>query len=133
MTQTPPAAATGEPASLQPASATEALYRAALGGARLAHYLPTFARFDELGVARAHWNHAAAWLGWHWLLFHRLWRHALLHALGVALAVAAWWWLQRTVGPWPQGVRWGLLPDGHTIGKPKPLFAKIETAPPTAS
>lgn len=109
MTQTPPATTTAEQAPPQPASATEALYRAALVGARLDHYLPAFARFDELGVARAHWNHAAAWLGWHWLLNHRLWRHALLHALGVALAVTAWWWLQRVAGPWPEGVRWGLL------------------------
>lgn len=110
MTQTPPAAtAAGEQVSPQPASATEALYRAALSGAQLAHYLPAFARFDELGMARTQWNHAAAWLGWHWLLYHRLWRHALLHALGVALAVAAWWWLQRVAGPWPEGVRWGLL------------------------
>lgn len=110
MTPTSPAAtATGEQVSPQPASATEALYRAALGRARLAHYLPAFARFDELGVARAHWNHAAAWLGWHWLLYHRLWRHALLHLVGVALALLAWWWLQRIAGPWPQGVRWGLL------------------------
>ncbi len=109
MTPTSPAVATGEQVSPQPASATEALYRAALGGARLAHHLPAFARFDELGVARAHWNHAAAWLGWHWLLYHRLWRQALLHGMGVALAVAAWWWLQRVAGPWPDGVRWGLL------------------------
>lgn len=109
MTQTPPATTAAEQGPPQPASATEALYRAALDGARLAHYLPAFARFDEHGVARAHWNHAAAWLGWHWLLYHRLWRQALLHALGVVLAVAAWWWLQRIAGPWPVGVRWGLL------------------------
>ncbi len=109
MPETPPASTAVEPVLPQPASATEALYRAALGGARLAHHLPAFARFDELGVARAHWNHAAAWLGWHWLLYHRLWRQALLHALGLAFAVAAWWWLQQLTGPWPQGVRWGLL------------------------
>lgn len=109
MTETPHATAIGEQALPQPASATEALYRAALGAPRLAHYLSAFARFDELGVARAHWNHAAGWLGWHWLLYRRLWREALLHALAVAFALGTWWWTQQAWGPWPEGVRWGLL------------------------
>lgn len=91
------------------ASATEALYRAALGPARLAHYLPVFARFDDLGLARPSWNHAAGWLNWHWLLYHRLWRQALLHIALLALALGAWWWLHLQFGPWPAGVRWGLL------------------------
>ncbi|MBL0944767.1 MAG: SPOR domain-containing protein [Hydrogenophaga sp.] len=108
MSDTPPA----DPRALsqaQPASATESLYRAALGPRALGHYLPAFARFDELGVARPHWNHAAGWLGWHWLLYRRLWRAALLHMALLALALGAWWWLQANTGPWPAGVRWGLL------------------------
>jgi cell division septation protein DedD len=110
MSDTPPAAPPlGGQAVPQAASATEALYRAALGQVRLAHYLPVFARFDELGMARPHWNHAAAWLGWHWLLYRRLWRHAVWHALAVAMALGSWWWVQRTWGPWPEGVSWGML------------------------
>jgi cell division septation protein DedD len=111
MTETPAIAATavGDQALPQPASATEALYRAALGEGRLAHYLPAFARFDELGVARPHWNHAAGWLGWHWLLYRRLWREALFHALAVALALAVWWWLPRVWPAVPGGVHTGLL------------------------
>jgi methionyl-tRNA synthetase len=27
---------------------------------------------------------------------------------------------------------WGDLPDGHQLGKPVPLFPRIETAPPAA-
>lgn len=105
----PAAPAAGEQAVPQPASATEALYRAALGEGRLTHYLPAFARFDELGTARPHWNHAAGWLGWHWLLYRRLWREALLHAFAVALALALWWWLPRVWPGVPGGVHTGLL------------------------
>ncbi len=110
MTETPPAApAMGTQAQPQAASATEALYRAALGSERLAHYLPVFARFDELGVARPHWNPAAAVLGWHWLLYRRLWRQALVYLVAVALALALWWWLPQLWPGMPAGVRWGLL------------------------
>jgi len=108
MSDAPPAE-TRSLSQAQPASATEALYRAALGPRGLGHYLPAFARFDELGVARPQWNHAAGWFGWHWLLYRRLWRAALLHMALLALAVGAWWWWQANTGPWPAGVRWGLL------------------------
>ncbi len=30
------------------------------------------------------------------------------------------------------GLAWGLLPDGHAVGKPKPLFPRIETPPAEA-
>ncbi|MBL0917254.1 MAG: SPOR domain-containing protein [Hydrogenophaga sp.] len=110
MTETPPAApAMGTQAQPQAASATEALYRAALGSERLAHYLPVFARFDELGVARPHWNLAAATLSWHWLLYRRLWREALVYLLALAVALALWWWLPTLWPGMPAGVRWGLL------------------------
>ncbi|MBX3611159.1 MAG: SPOR domain-containing protein [Hydrogenophaga sp.] len=104
-----PDATAPAPAMAAAASATEALYRAALGPGRLAHYLPAFARFDELGMARPHWNHAAGWLGWHWLLYRRLWRQAIWHAVLVMVALVTWWWLHEQFGPWPAGVRWGLL------------------------
>jgi methionyl-tRNA synthetase len=49
-------------------------------------------------------------------------------------AAVAQWRIQLRWEPSPgltyAGLHWGLLPDGHTIGKPKPLFAKIE--PPAA-
>ncbi len=100
-----------EPAPAIPpaASATEALYRAALGPGRSAGYLPVFARFDELGMTRPHWNHAAGLLGWHWLLYRRLWREALAVVALLLAALAGWWWAHEALGPWPAGVRWGLL------------------------
>lgn len=100
-----------EPAPAIPpaASATEALYRAALGPRRVAGYLSVFARYDELGVARPHWNHAAGWLGWHWLFYRRLWREAFALLALLLAALAAWWWAHEALGPWPPGVRWGLL------------------------
>ncbi|QRR34897.1 SPOR domain-containing protein [Hydrogenophaga sp. YM1] len=91
------------------ASATEALYRAALGPGRTADYLPVFARFDERGLAGTHWNHAAAWLNLNWLLYRRLWRQALLYALALAVALGLWWWARGFMAVWPAGVRWGLL------------------------
>jgi hypothetical protein len=90
-------------------SATEALYRAALGPGRTAHYLPVFARFDERGVAGTSWNHAAAWLNLNWLLYRRLWRQALLYAVALAAALGLWWWARGFMAAWPAGVRWGLL------------------------
>lgn len=100
-----------EPAPAIPpaASATEALYRAALGPGRSVGYLPVFARFDELGMTRPHWNHAAGWFGWHWLLYRRLWREALAVVALLLAALAGWWWAHEALGPWPAGVRWGLL------------------------
>ncbi|NIM41575.1 MAG: DUF2628 domain-containing protein [Hydrogenophaga sp.] len=90
-------------------SATEALYRAALGPGRTAHYLPVFARFDERGMAGTSWNHAAAWLNLNWLLYRRLWRRALLYAVALAAALGLWWWARGVMAAWPAGVRWGLL------------------------
>jgi methionyl-tRNA synthetase len=49
-------------------------------------------------------------------------------------AAVAQWRSQLRWEPAPgltyAGLHWGLLPEGHAIGKPKPLFAKIE--PPAA-
>lgn len=90
-------------------SATEALYRAALGPGRTAHYLPVFARFDERGMAGTSWNHAAAWLNLNWLLYRRLWRPALLYAVALAAALGLWWWGRGLMAAWPAGVRGGLL------------------------
>ncbi len=90
-------------------SATEALYRAALGPGGTAHYLPVFARFDERGLAGTSWNHAAAWLNLNWLLYRRLWRQALLYAVALAAALGLWWWARGVMAAWPAGVRWGLL------------------------
>ncbi len=103
----PPTVTPTETAAL--ASATEALYRAALGPGRTASYLPVFARFDERGLAGTHWNHAAAWLNLNWLLYRRLWRQALVYAVALAAALGLWWWARAAMAAWPAGVRWGLL------------------------
>lgn len=103
----PPTVTPPETAALT--SATEALYRAALGPGGTAHYLPVFARFDERGLAGTSWNHAAAWLNLNWLLYRRLWRHALLYAVALAAALGLWWWARGFMANWPAGVRWGLL------------------------
>ncbi|AOS77552.1 hypothetical protein Q5W_00450 [Hydrogenophaga sp. PBC] len=103
----PPTAAPPDTAAL--VSATEALYRAALGAGRTAHYLPVFARFDERGMSGTSWNHAAAWLNLNWLLYRRLWRQALLYAVALAAALGLWWGAGGVMAAWPAGVRWGLL------------------------
>lgn len=89
-------------------SATEALYRAALGHGDVAHYLPLFAAFDERGVAGARWSPAAGLLHLNWLLYRRLWRAAAWYALAVLGAAALIVWAARSGWLSAPGVQAGL-------------------------
>ena len=97
------------PAATAPESATTALYRAALGPVRTAHYLAVFERFDEAGRSSPVWNGAAGLLTLNWMVFRQLWRAALLYLVCTgglaALAVV----LGRHFLQWPPGVEWGVL------------------------
>lgn len=78
----PPAA----PPAPGPAVVAPALYQAALGPLNAAHYLAAFDRLDAAGRALPGWNWAAALCTPGWLVFHRLWRFALLYLAVLALA-----------------------------------------------
>ena len=68
------------------ASATAALYRAAIGPVQLDYYLKTFTRFDATGKVGPCWNWGAALVTLNWMAFHRLWGPALVY---VGASVAA--------------------------------------------
>jgi cell division septation protein DedD len=86
---------------------TARLYRAVMGEAQAKHYLPTFERFDDRGVAGPSWNGAAALFHLGWLIHHRLWK-ALVGWLALvavlALIVTGLW---RYAFDWPVGVKLG--------------------------
>lgn len=89
-------------AAAQYTSVAPALYRAALGAVNPDHYLAAFERLDGAGRVLPGWNMAAALCPLGWLVFRRLWRQALLLALGlVAGALLLWAGYQWLAVPLP--------------------------------
>ena len=78
-------------AAAQYTSVAPALYRAALGAVNPDHYLAAFERFDGVGRVLPGWNLAAALCPLGWLVFRRLWRHALVLALGLVAGALLLW------------------------------------------
>lgn len=88
---------------------TRRLYRAALGPVGVDRYLAVFDGFDAAGRRRLVWHPAAAFFTFGWLVFRRLWAHALAYTLVVALCVGLGFRAWPAVEAWPSGVRWGLV------------------------
>jgi cell division septation protein DedD len=73
-------------------SATNSLFRAAIGPVGADHYLPVFTRFELADRAGSGWNWAACMCTLGWMLFRRLWGAALFYVgllLVTALTVSA--------------------------------------------
>ena len=68
-------------------SATQTLYRSALGGLRVDYYGRVFARFDAQDRSGPSWNWAAALLTLNWMAFRQLWGAALAYAGAMVVAV----------------------------------------------
>ncbi len=68
-------------------SATNSLFRAAIGPVGADHYLPVFARFELADRAGSGWNWAACMCTLGWMLFRRLWGAALFY-VGLLLVTA---------------------------------------------
>jgi cell division septation protein DedD len=71
-------------------SATQALYRAAIGPLNIDYYLPIFSGFESTTKIALRWNTAASLYTLNWMVFRRLWGAALIYAVsvtGVALVV----------------------------------------------
>ncbi len=103
-------------AAAQYTSVAPALYRAALGAVNPDHYLAAFERFDGVGRVLPGWNLAAALCPLGWLVFRRLWRHALVLALGLVAhnAVLQALTLKRSACKFAHGAR-HVLPDGRIL------------------
>ena len=71
-------------------SATQALYRAAIGPLNTDYYLPIFSGFELTAKLTLRWNTAAGLYTLNWMVFRRLWTAAWVYAcvvLGGVLAV----------------------------------------------
>ena len=58
---------------------TSALYIAAIGTKGQDYYLRQFARFDAAGRAGPNWHWAAYWSTLNWLMYRRMWKHAVVY------------------------------------------------------
>jgi cell division protein FtsN len=59
---------------------TSALYKAAIGAKGQDYYLRQFARFDAAGRTGPNWHWAAYWSTLNWLMYRRMWKHAMVYA-----------------------------------------------------
>ena len=64
-------------------SATQALYRAAIGPLNNDYYLPIFSGFELTAKMTLRWNTAAGLYTLNWMLFRRLWTAALVYSSAV--------------------------------------------------
>lgn len=64
-------------------SATQALYRAAIGPLNSDYYLPIFGGFESTSKLALRWNTAASLYTLNWLVFRRLWTAALVYSSAV--------------------------------------------------
>ena len=64
-------------------SATQALYRAAIGPLNSDYYLPIFGGFESSSKLALRWNTAASLYTLNWLVFRRLWVAALVYSSAV--------------------------------------------------
>ena len=90
-------------------SATNSLYRAALGAGRVEDYLRVFARFDAADRTSPSWNWAAAVITLNWLAFRQLWGIALAYLGAVVSAVLLLLGIGRLVFQLSSAVETGLL------------------------
>jgi cell division septation protein DedD len=58
---------------------TSALYRSAIGPRGQDYYLTQFAKFDAAGRTSPSWHWGAYWSTLNWLIYRRMWRHALAY------------------------------------------------------
>lgn len=71
-------------------SATQALYRAAVGPLNADYYLPIFSGFESTAKIALRWNTAACLYTLNWMVFRRLWRAASMYVgalVGAALLI----------------------------------------------
>lgn len=64
-------------------SATQALYRAAIGPLNIEYYLPLFSGFESTAKVALKWNTAASLYTLNWMMFRRLWGAAFVYACSV--------------------------------------------------
>ena len=78
-------------------SATQALYRAAIGPLNNDYYLPIFSGFELTAKMTLRWNTAAGLYTLNWMVFRRLWAAALVYACAVLGGVLAVFGLGRLI------------------------------------
>ncbi|MDE2418708.1 MAG: SPOR domain-containing protein [Burkholderiales bacterium] len=90
------------------ASATSALYRAAIGPINTDLYQRIFERFEAADRSSPHWNWAAALITLNWMAFRGLWGAALAYMGAVAAAVLLLFGIGRLVYSLSTEVLWAL-------------------------
>lgn len=78
-------------------SATQALYRAAIGPLNADYYQPIFSSFESTTKISLRWNTAASLYTLNWLVFRRLWRTAFIYFAILAGAMLLIFGLARLV------------------------------------
>jgi cell division septation protein DedD len=78
-------------------SATQALYRAAVGSLNTDYYLPIFSGFETTEKLAFRWNTAAGLYTLNWMVFRRLWGAALTYASTLAGGTLLFFGLSRLV------------------------------------
>lgn len=78
-------------------SATQALYRAAIGPLNSDYYLPIFGGFESNAKMALRWNTAASLYTLNWMLFRRLWTAALVYISAVLGGVLVVFGLGRLI------------------------------------
>ena len=78
-------------------SATQALYRAAIGPLNADYYQPIFSGFESTTKISLRWNTAASLYTLNWLVFRRLWRAAFIYFGTLAGAMLLVFGLARLV------------------------------------
>jgi len=90
------------------ASATTALYRAAIGPINTDLYQRIFERFEAADRSSPHWNWAAALITLNWMAFRGLWGAALAYMGAVAAAVLLLFGIGRLVYSLSSEALWAL-------------------------
>ncbi|WP_210546437.1 SPOR domain-containing protein [Rhodoferax sp. PAMC 29310] len=68
-------------------SATQALYKAAIGPLNRDYYLPIFSGYESTSKIALQWNTAASLYTLNWMIFRRLWSAALIYAGALATSL----------------------------------------------
>lgn len=78
-------------------SATQALYRAAIGPLNSDYYLPIFSGFESTAKLALRWNTAASLYTLNWMVFRRLWGVASIYASAVLGSILVVFGLGRLI------------------------------------
>jgi cell division septation protein DedD len=89
-------------------SATQALYRAAIGPLNRDYYLPLFSGFEITSKIALQWNTAASLYTLNWMVFRRLWRAALLYVGALAIGLLLVFGVGRAMFHLPTELELGL-------------------------